>query len=124
MIADFPGQLAQEAEGLDDAQPRGVLGQVSGGLQEQADVEDALYHAAPQFPGGAAGQLGPPVRWVIPPGRGAAERDGPDVADHAVNFPGRGRYPVTGGASPDDTPRALQAQPHGKQPGHDVLREL
>jgi hypothetical protein len=52
------------------------------------------------------------------------ERRCPDIADHAVNLVGRSCYPVTGGTIPDDAARALQAQPDGEQPVHDIAREL
>jgi hypothetical protein len=46
------------------------------------------------------------------------------IADYAVNLAGRGYYPVTRGTIPDDAACALQAQPDGEQPVHDITREL
>jgi len=66
----------------------------------------------------------PPMRWMILAIRGEAKHGRPDITDHALNLVGRGRHPVASKAFSYDAARALQAQPHGKQPVHHVSREL
>lgn len=74
-----------------------------------------------------AGRQGPPIRSrtsrTLLAICSQAEHDRPDVADRLVKLVGCGRYPVPGRAVPDDAASALQAQPGGKQPVHDVPGE-